>query len=143
MKPFIACSVLLGLSATFLTPPAKANTPVPLLNKVTQGSANANKVEEFIARGTEPFWGITVAKTGITYSSPDAAQLKFPYTPPLQAVGRPADLVRVYRLRGRTNGTLILNKVSNCSDGMSDNEYPYSATLILGNTVREGCASRK
>lgn len=142
MKSFIACSLLLGLSTTFLTLPANANPPVPSSNKVTQG-ANAAQVEEFIARGTEPFWGVTIARSGITYSSPDAAQLNFPYTAPLQAAGRPADLVRVYRLRGRTSGMLILNKVDSCSDGMSDNEYPYSATLILGNTVKEGCALRK
>jgi uncharacterized membrane protein len=95
-------------------------------------------------RGTEPFWNVTVSKSGIVYSSPDTRKLTFPYVAPLTAAGRPADLVRVYRLRGRGNHSILtIKKVSACSDGMSDKNYPYSATLILGNTVLEGCAERK
>ncbi|WP_315790116.1 hypothetical protein [Fischerella sp. JS2] len=105
---------------------------------------NPINTEEFIARGTEPFWSVTVSKkNGIVYSTPENRKLTFPYVTPLQASGRPADLLRVYRLRGKTNNTLIIKKEDACSDGMSDKQYPYSATLILGNTVLEGCAQRK
>ncbi|EHC13977.1 MULTISPECIES: COG3650 family protein [Fischerella] len=105
---------------------------------------NTTNTEEFIARGTEPFWSVTVSKkNGIVYSTPENRKLTFPYVTPLQASGRPKDLLRVYRLRGKTNNTLIIKKEDACSDGMSDIQYPYSATLILGNTVLEGCAERK
>ncbi|PMB17628.1 hypothetical protein CEN40_12125 [Fischerella thermalis CCMEE 5205] len=105
---------------------------------------NTTSTEEFIARGTEPFWSVTVSKkNGIVYSTPENRKLTFPYVTPLQASGRPKDLLRVYRLRGKTNNTLIIKKEDACSDGMSDIQYPYSATLILGNTVLEGCAQRK
>ncbi|WP_337884167.1 hypothetical protein [Fischerella thermalis] len=105
---------------------------------------NTTSTEEFIARGTEPFWSVTVSKkNGIVYSTSENRKLTFPYVTPLQASGRPKDLLRVYRLRGKTNNTLIIKKEDACSDGMSDIQYPYSATLILGNTVLEGCAQRK
>lgn len=65
---------------------------------------NTTNTEEFIARGTEPFWSVTVSKkNGIVYSTPENRKLTFPYVTPLQASGRPKDLLRVYRLRGKTN----------------------------------------
>ncbi|MGM3306628.1 COG3650 family protein [Anabaena sp. WFMT] len=105
--------------------------------------AQSSKIEEFIASGTEPFWSVTVGKSGIIYASPEMKQQTFPYTKPLKAEGRPTDVVRVYRFRDRENNILILKKVSSCSDGMSDINYPYSAVFILGNKVLEGCAVKK
>jgi uncharacterized membrane protein len=95
-----------------------------------------------IARGTEPFWSVSVSRNGIVFSSPTIEQ-KYPYSKPMSASARPADLVQVYRLNGNPNGFLILRKDTACNDGMSDNIYPYNATLILGSNVFEGCAENK
>lgn len=129
MKTLICSLVVLGIGATVLVS--------------NQSIAQSSKIEEFVARGTEPFWSVTVGKRGITYSSPDTKPQTFRYTAPLTAQGRPNDLVRVYRFRGRENNLLILKKVNSCSDGMSDQKYPYSAILMLGNRVLEGCAEKK
>jgi uncharacterized membrane protein len=105
----------------------------------------ANQVtssEEFIVVGNEPFWNVSVNKKEIIYKSADRKQQDFPYVAPLTAQGRPIDKVRVYRFKGEKN-ILILNKVGNCNDTMSEKIYPYSATLIMGNQVLEGCAERK
>jgi uncharacterized membrane protein len=37
---------------------------------------------------------------------------------------------------------LIIRKVDACSDGMSDNLYPYSALFIQRDIVLEGCAEK-
>ncbi|MFH7028374.1 MAG: COG3650 family protein [Heteroscytonema crispum UTEX LB 1556] len=141
MKNLIYRVVLLGFSAALLAGNASvANNKVPSRSSTTLAST---KTEEFISRGTEPFWNVTVSKNGIVYSSPDAKKQTFPDVAPIKAAGRPADLVRVYPLKGRTNSMLIIKKVSVCSDGMSEKQYPYSATFILGNTVLEGCAEKK
>ncbi|MBC5796082.1 hypothetical protein H5968_13235 [Sphaerospermopsis sp. LEGE 00249] len=129
MKTLISCLVVLGIGATVLVS--------------DQSIAQSSKIEEFVARGTEPFWSVTVGRRGIIYSSPGNRDQTFPYTAPLTAQGRPNDLVRVYRFRGRENNMLILRKVNSCSDGMSDKNYPYSAILMLGNRVLEGCAEKK
>ncbi|MBD2295240.1 hypothetical protein H6G06_17580 [Anabaena sphaerica FACHB-251] len=129
MKFLISAITVLGISSTLLVS--------------DQSIAQSSKIEEFTARGTEPFWSVTVSKRGIVYSSPEIKQQTFPYAAPLTAQGRPTDLVRVYRFRGRENNMLILKKVSNCGDGMSDKSYPYSAILMLGNRVLEGCAEKK
>ncbi|MFM2064344.1 MAG: hypothetical protein RLZZ507_4015 [Cyanobacteriota bacterium] len=133
MKTLISSLVVLGISAGIGATVLVAD----------QSIAQSSRIEEFIARGTEPFWSLTVSKRGIVYSSPEIKQQTFPYAAPLKADGRPTDVVRVYRFRGRENNMLILKKVSSCSDGMSDRNYPYSAILMLGNRVLEGCAEKK
>ncbi|WP_143171042.1 COG3650 family protein [[Phormidium ambiguum] IAM M-71] len=106
--------------------------------------------ESFTAVGTEPFWNLTINRNAIVYSAPDFSSTEtnirtytYPYVAPKPAEGRPIDVVRVYRLNGQPNGTLIIKKVDSCSDGMSDNVYPYAVTLILGDRVLEGCAKRQ
>ncbi|MBC1240092.1 COG3650 family protein [Nostoc sp. 2RC] len=139
MKTFIYYVSLLGLGATLL-----ANTPSSANEfLIHRKIAQTIKSEEFIARGTEPFWSVTVSKRGIVYSSPDVKKQTFSYVAPLKAEARPADLLRVYRLQGKGNNILIIKKVDTCSDGMSDKEYPYSAIFILENKVLEGCAEKK
>lgn len=137
MKAFIYCIVLLGFGVSLMADsPSTANSNSLVV-------AETASSENLIARGTEPFWSITISKQGIVFSTPDVKKQTFPYVTPLKAQGRPADLVRVYRLRGRGNNTLIVQKVSACSDGMSDKNYPYSAIFIRGNTVLEGCAEQQ
>jgi uncharacterized membrane protein len=138
MKPLLYLSVLVGLSAASLTLHLNAANSA-------QTSPPATRSEEFRVVGTEPFWGISVGKRGIVYSTTDSKPRSFPYSAPMTAQGRPADLVRVYRLQSKpnTNNVLVIKKVAACSDSMSDKQYPYSATLILDNAVREGCAERK
>jgi uncharacterized membrane protein len=138
MKSIISCVILLQLSAILLISNRSfANDAPPLI------AQNNTKIDEFNSVGTEPFWNVTVSKSGIVYSSPNAKKQTFPYVTPIKAAGRTADIVRVYRLQGKPNSMLIIKKESTCSDGMSDKQYPYSVTLILNNTVLEGCAEKK
>jgi uncharacterized membrane protein len=133
MKPWLWCVSLVGVtSLASLSAIAKTPAPTP---------TSANSVREFIVRGNEPFWNITIGKKGIVYTTPDTKPRTFPYVAPIGAQGRPIENVRVYRLQG--NNILVLKQVNSCSDTMSDKNYPYSATLIMGNTVREGCAEPK
>lgn len=123
--------LLMGFAASLIAlMPAIANQTRP------------RPVESFTVVGAEPFWNVEINQSGITYTTPDPKKISFPYVAPLSAEGRPADNVRVYRLRGMTGGTLMIRKGA-CSDTMSDRKYNYSATLVLGDTVKEGCAIKK
>jgi uncharacterized membrane protein len=154
MKNLLSGVIFLGLSSFFLAsntvsaikPSAySTDTSHRTLSMKKNHSHTAQNVatERFNVVGTEPFWNVSVSKSGIVYSSPEVKKQTFPYVAPLRAAGRPEDLVRVYQLKGKGNNTLILKKVDKCSDGMSDKQYPYSATLILGTKVLEGCAEKK
>src|SRR5690349_16273518 len=105
MKTFIFPVILLGIATTLsVNNRSIANESVSKNQNLIVAQAASN--EQFIARGTEPFWNVTVSKRGIVYNSPGTQQVKFPYVTPLKAEGRPADLVRVYRLKGTGNNTL-------------------------------------
>lgn len=125
--------LLFALHSTTASPEAPPGNPI--------SSANKN-LDTFVIVGTEPFWNMTIAQSGIVYSTPDKKQT-FPYVAPIKAEGRTLELLRVYRLPSGLNNLIIIQKVSSCSDGMSERQYPYSATLIFGSTVREGCAEKK
>ncbi|MFB2834605.1 COG3650 family protein [Floridanema evergladense] len=150
MKSLCFYSAILALSVSCLGSDAALADRQGNRNYVNNNISRENllisqtpaKVETFTAIGTEPFWNITINRNGIVYSSPDASKRIYPYVAPIAAQARSVDFVRVYRLNGQPNGTLIIKKVKSCSDGMSDKAYPYEAILILGNQVMEGCASR-
>ncbi|MEA5583463.1 hypothetical protein VB620_19225 [Nodularia harveyana UHCC-0300] len=156
MKTLILCTLLLGITSCV---PANStnndNNPVISSNDTTENQGNSTnndnnpvissndttESQEFRAFGTEPFWSINVSQTEIVYSSLGSNENQtFPYVKPLAADGRNPDTVRVYKLGDKEQSLLIIRKVDNCSDGMSDNLYPYSALFIKGDMVLEGCA---
>ncbi len=99
--------------------------------------------QELRAFGTEPFWSVEVGSeqvvlldmaTGdtVTYAAVDA----------ITAAGRTADYARAYLLDADPAALLIVRRAEppGCSDGMSDNRYPYLAFFFRGNRLYEGCA---
>jgi len=137
MKTLLLFAMGLSLETCFLVlQPSTAH------NLASQKPTISVPSESLGAGGNEPFWDITISKNGIVYTSLGMKKLTFPYVAPMKAEGRPANNVRVYRLQGKPSGMLIINKVSACSDTMSDKQHAYAATLILGNNVREGCADK-
>ncbi|MTJ15401.1 hypothetical protein FJR11_23140 [Anabaena sp. UHCC 0187] len=135
----------MGLASISLTP-ATASATANVAIKSAQNHIASSRVEEFNVVGNEPFWNINVSQKGIVYSwvADKIRKQTFPYVNPQAADGRPLDVLRVYRLRGGADNMLMIQKANGfCSDGMSDKKYPYTATLILGRTVRTGCAEKK
>ena len=89
--------------------------------------------------GTEPFWGINVEPDGegyvATYSSPENIDgTRF-------AVQRFAGNNGV-SFSGEMEGEAMSLAITpgDCSDGMSDRSYPYTATVSLGDSTLFGCA---
>ena len=92
-----------------------------------------NEVVHFV--GTEPFWGGDVTGTKLTYSTPENQE---------------GEVIEVTRFAGRGgvsySGTLAAGAMTlavtpgKCSDGMSDREFPFVATLQISSEVRKGCA---
>ncbi|MFN4021124.1 MAG: hypothetical protein ACK4IC_11480 [Erythrobacter sp.] len=84
--------------------------------------------------GTEPFWAVTVAGERARYSNPDHPE-GFDFT--------------VSRFAGNNglgfSGTLFEEPFTatltpgDCSDGMSDRNYPFVATIALGGETLQGC----
>lgn len=89
--------------------------------------------------GTEPFWALTIIPDG------DGYQAK--YSTPDLIDGEVFSLTRFAGNNGlgfsgnwaEVEVTLALTP-GDCSDGMSDRTYPYTATLLLGDETLYGCA---
>jgi uncharacterized membrane protein len=89
--------------------------------------------------GTEPFWGLTITPTGDTYeanySSPELpGGTAFPMT---RFAGNNGLGFSGSWAGAPVNLTLT---PGDCSDGMSDRTYPYTATLQLDEVTLFGCA---
>jgi uncharacterized membrane protein len=85
--------------------------------------------------GTEPFWGGSVSGRELTYSTPEKPD---------------GDPIAVTRFAGRGgvswSGAFqdkpfrLAVTEGQCSDGMSDRTYPFTATLEVLGEQRQGCA---
>lgn len=119
---------------------SKKNSPISAEDSPEERPFSAQKPDTlYRISGTEPFWSLVIAKPQIFFTSMEGDTLTFEYQEPKRAAGRPADFVQVYSLDEQQ--LLILRKETQCpcSDGMSDIEYPYQATLILTDRILEGC----
>jgi uncharacterized membrane protein len=84
--------------------------------------------------GTEPFWSFTInSKSRATYSDPSVKKRRYGV---LTFVRLGPDA----RFLVTGSGGLSRVKASQCSDGMSDNIFPYSARIKLPNgRTLDGC----
>jgi uncharacterized membrane protein len=91
------------------------------------------------ARGTEPFWALTIRGTTLTLTRPDQ--------PPLTAIA-PGAVIQPNQAAwtGKTaNGRelKVTLYASPCSDGMSDHTYTYAAEVVPpGEGPLSGCADK-
>ena len=85
--------------------------------------------------GTEPFWGGTVRRARMVFTSPEnekGAAIRV----------RRQDAPGQIRYRGRMarDGLFTMTIVARpCSDGMSDNAYPYEVTIAFRSHRISGC----
>lgn len=145
---FSACDGGSSQSSVHLTDsmaPREATDPVPeppTLPDTAQAPAQTaamNKQEVlYKISGTEPFWSLSIGPPYNTYRSMAGDSSSFPYTKPQSAAGRPADRTQLFML-GEKGWVLLRKGQPSCSDGMSDREYEYTATLSLNGQLLDGC----
>lgn len=90
--------------------------------------------------GNEPFWNVQVSEKEnlIDFFSPlEEKQYHFVYTKP-EEKGKS----KIYTSENTVDGHKIKVTITtgNCSDGMSEREYPYSSKVVLDGTTYTGCA---
>lgn len=104
--------------------------------------AAAADTVEYIARGNEPFWAVTVGAEGIRFSEPEnIAGTLGPYRAPVRAESSMV-FNTVLTDSAHTPLELVLEERS-CIDSMSGFEYPYTATARVGGRVLQGCGERR
>lgn len=136
MRTFVALALALALGAVGCSPAKKAEPPpepTPSPPAVVLPSSSGVLLEgRLAARGTEPFWSLTITPEGLVFSNPEVQRIAAPYVPP-QAGETGASFSS-----GRIAVTLT---VAPCSDGMSTITYPMSAKVdVKGLGSYKGCA---
>jgi uncharacterized membrane protein len=91
------------------------------------------------AIGTEPFWGAKVEGRCVTYSTPEYQQGTRIWT---KVTKNEQKTVWDGALRGQ-QFQLTVRPKADCSDGMSDNVYPFEAALRVDGETRHGCAEER
>jgi len=88
--------------------------------------------------GTEPFWGGTVSGTSLRYTTPENSD---GVTVTVERFAGNNGLGFSGNLDGATFDLTVTP--GDCTDGMSDRNYPFVVTLKLGEETRVGCAWTK
>lgn len=85
--------------------------------------------------GTEPFWSGEVREGRLIYVTPDDPK------------GTAASVSRFAGRGGLSYSGMLKGQPftlavtpAPCSDGMSDRQYPFAVTMLLGDQLRKGCA---
>lgn len=124
----------------YLMPEDQAATvpPVKAPSTITSPPAKATS-EVLVCSGTEPFWNIKMTDTHLHVNMMDGPRYNVPVT--FRQTSANNMTIAVIGGASDTNNTqAFLQKVESCSDGMSDNNYPYSITAVLNNQrVVSGC----
>lgn len=153
-----ACNGGTGQPGTDLTDsmaPREATDPVPepptLPDTSGQAAGKEGRQEQKVTEpreiyyrvtGTEPFWSLNVASPYSTFRSIEGDSLSFPYVAPKTAAGRPDEWAQLYPL-GDQGWVLLRKGRTACSDGMSDQNYAYTATLWLNDQLMDGCGEKR
>ena len=98
-----------------------------------------------LCTGTEPFWSLRLEDGHGAYSDPETETVTFSASDWIKSRNSPA--IFALRLQDENQGAAgegytTVHRTT-CSDGMSDFDYPFQATVILPDqTVLDGCCSR-
>jgi uncharacterized membrane protein len=127
----------LTLAACDRWKPAQPEVAAP-----TEAQAAATQASDFsqpmLARGNEPFWSLKMEGVTFTLSRPGEADVAF-HAP--GALITPNKAIWVTKAAdGRTLTATLF--VSDCSDGMSETRYPFTAEVELGGHTWRGCAAK-
>ena len=128
-----AATALAALSAC--SQPAAEKAPVAPAEARTLAKVDLD--QPLRVMGTEPFWAVEIAPTGLTYSGVDRPEQKAANPgPALQGT------VAVWTTETETKTPLVVTlTATDCSDGMSDRTYPLTAKVEIGGESLTGCAA--
>lgn len=145
MKFAIASLSLLLVACQPSQPPADPAPPAAVVAPATPaaetpsakrvpGQEAVEPLRIFRAFGTEPFWGVNVEGTRLTYTTPENQA-------GVVMEGTRKTLADGVEISGHHDGKPFVLTVSNgtCSDGMSDNTYSMVSTFRYGDIDYKGC----
>lgn len=139
--PLIAAALLLGAcqpqapDGSPAQPPADAPAPAPTTPATAPELPDAFKGDLDVL-GTEPFWGLQIRETQISFSTPEPSDSA---AGPNKGGVMQGDTAVWESVLGDKPLKVALTQ-GECSDGMSDLKYPLTAEVTVGDKTYKGCA---
>jgi uncharacterized membrane protein len=115
---------------------ARSLSVTDLRRAALEGKGCAEELSGFLfrVRGNEPFWNVSIAESGISFSMMDGPRrLEFPYNSAEADVYSSALVTVPHRVEVR------LEK-RDCADSMSGERFSYTATAVYDGKQLSGCA---
>ncbi len=117
-----------------------AGTPTPGETSALPRS-KPDAAGRFRLSGNEPFWGVRIDASGLTYSSPDYQQgIAFPSSAPQQAGSALRWVALTPPPEAHTLEVTLEEK--RCQDTMADKSWTHTATVVFDGTTLTGCGER-
>jgi uncharacterized membrane protein len=111
----------------------------PSTSRLEEKSPAQAGVFEFSCRGTEPFWLVEIYPDSIIYQRAGGPKVLYPYASP-QIKGDSTHYETKIKLHNKLSVMHIKLVADSCSDGMSDQLYPYTAIIERDGELLQGCA---
>jgi heat shock protein HslJ len=86
--------------------------------------------DPYVARGTEPFWALTIDGRTMRFEAPGRPTVTVPAPKPIH--GFAGEIWQTRRINVNTNHV-------RCNDGMSDRTYPDTVTVTVDGRIWKGC----
>lgn len=121
--------------------PAPATAPEVVVKEITPAQQKKIATSDFsgpmMARGNEPFWAVRMDGTKFTLLRPDHPEVVFEAPGARVSPGK-----GVWPAKAADGQTLTVTLyVSDCNDGMSDIQYPFTAEVEFAGETLRGCAA--
>ncbi len=130
---FLICALLALFFLNCKHQQAASGAPV---GSKTEKSAAIEKAARFNCHGNEPFWYVKIEPdSGIVYNQMDEGMTRFPYKAPRLEGTR-----MIFESNVDGSKIKITIDPGQCSDGMSDELYPYACMVEKDKTTLSGCA---
>jgi uncharacterized membrane protein len=127
------------VSKTYLTAKSIPAPPPPGNKPPSPPPGSASNGIVMRCGGTEPFWGITITERDMNVDVLDGPRYSVPVTF-RQTSANDRTIAVIAGQNGPNETQTFLQKVSACSDGMSDVNYPYAVTAVFNKQrVYSGC----
>ena len=118
---------------TLIFPACREGSPPPADSSAVPppaaGAPSVMTAEAVRALGTEPFWALDIDSTGLRFTTPqDTSGMRFPPNVPSPIAGD----TLVWMAESERAAIHVRIWPTQCSDGMSDRVYPWTATVRVG-----------
>jgi uncharacterized membrane protein len=121
--------------------PVAADAPEVVTRRPADNGAN----QATSCHGTEPFWSIAIDAKTVKYEDAGGLKRTIENRGPIAAAGTSAEFAALYQGKTSEDPDRFLNVVitragaEGCSDGMSDDVFPFNVSVLSGNELLIGC----